>query len=359
LSVITIAHDYQPPITQQWGLNLQTQFARAFLFEVGYVGTRGTKLIRTRELNQASLASASNPIRGVTTNTTANINQRVPYQGFPAFNGIRQVESGGGSWYHGLEASVTKRFGKGLQFLASYTFARSLDSDGFAVETLAAGGTNNGDQNDWRQRYGPSNFNRDHRFVASWVYEFPYPAKLKSFAGRTLGGWALTGVATFQSGRHLTLTGTNASNVTGITGDRVQMAPGCSYDQLVTSGSATSRLNNYFNPACILRSAPTAANPIGLPVWPVIGNDNIGAAFGNSGVGIATGPAQNNFDLALLKRTKITETKNVEFRAEFFNAFNTPQFGNPNTVFSGASFGAITATSVNPRIVQLALKVNF
>lgn len=295
----------------------------------------------------------------MTTNTTANINQRVPYQGFPAFNGIRQVESGGGSWYHGLEASLTKRFSKGLQFLASYTFARSLDSDGFAVETLAAGGTNNGDQNDWRQRYGPSNFNRDHRFIASWVYELPSPARLKSFAGRALGGWSLTGVATFQSGRHLTLTGTNASNVTGITGDRVQMAAGCTYDQLVTSGSVTSRLNNYFNPACISRSAPTAANPIGLPVWPVIGNDNIGTAFGNSGVGIVTGPAQNNFDLALLKRTRITETKNVEFRAEFFNAFNTPQFANPNTVFSGASFGAITATSVNPRIVQLALKVNF
>lgn len=358
LSVITIAHDYQPPITQQWGLNLQTQFRRDFLFEVGYVGTRGTRLIRTRELNQASLASAANPIRGVTTNTTANINQRIPYQGFPAFNGIRQVESGGGSWYHGLETSLTKRFSRGLQFLASYTFGRSLDSDGFAVETLAVGGTNNGNQNDWHQRYGPSNFNRDHRFIASWVYEFPGPANLKNFAGRALGGWSLNGVATFQSGRHLTLNGTNASNVTGITGDRLQLAAGCTYDQLVTSGSVTSRLNNYFNPACIARSAPTAANPNGLAVWPVIGNDGIATTFGNSGVGIVTGPAQNNFDLALIKRTPITETKNVEFRAEFFNAFNTPQFANPNTGF-GNSYGTITATSVNPRIIQLALKVNF
>jgi hypothetical protein len=168
----------------------------------------------------------------------------------------------------------------------------------------------------------------------------------------------LTGVATFQSGRHLTLTGANASNAAGITGDRLQLASGCTYDQLVTPGSVTSRLNNYLNPACIARSAPTAANPNGLAVWPVIGNDNIGTAFGNSGVGIVTGPAQNNFDLALLKRTRITETKNVEFRAEFFNAFNTPQFANPNTVF-GNSYGIITATSVNPRIIQIALKLNF
>jgi hypothetical protein len=359
LSVITLAHDYQPPITQQWGLNLQTQFLSDFLWEVGYVGARGTKLIRTRELNQASSASATNPIRGVTTNTVANVRDRVPYQGFPAFNGIRQVESGGGSWYHGLETSLTKRFSKGLQFLASYTFARAFDSDGFAVETLAAGGTNNGDMNDWRQRYGPSNFNRDHRFVLSGIYELPTPGGFKNgLAGRLLSGWSLTGVVTIQSGRHLTLTGTNASNVFGITADRLQLAAGCTYDQLTTKGSVTSRLNNYFNAACIARSAPTAANPNGIATWPIIGNDNIGTTFGNSGVGIVTGPAQNNVDLALRKVTRITEAKNVEFRAEFFNAFNTPQFANPNTTF-GNSYGLITATSVNPRVVQLALKLAF
>jgi hypothetical protein len=185
------------------------------------------------------------------------------------------------------------------------------------------------------------------------------PANLKTLAGHALTGWALTGVATFQSGRHLTLTGTNASNATGITGDRLQLAAGCTYDQFVTAGSVTSRLNGYFNPACIMRSAPTAANPIGLPIWPVVGNDNTATTFGNSGVGIVTGPAQNNIDISLRKRTRITENTNVEVRAEFFNAFNTPQFANPNTTFSGASFGAITATSVNPRIIQLALKVNF
>ena len=205
LSVITIAHDYQPPIVQQWGLNLQTQFRRDFLLEVGYVGTRGTKLIRTRELNQASLASVANPIRGVTTNTTANINQRLLFRAF-----LHSTVSGRSNWeaVRGITAwkpASPNASAEGSQFLASYTFGRSLDSDGFAVETLAVGGTNNGDQHDWRERYGPSNFNRDHRFITSWVYELPGPANLKSFAGRALGGWSLTGVATFQSGRHLQL----------------------------------------------------------------------------------------------------------------------------------------------------------
>jgi hypothetical protein len=94
----------------------------------------------------------------------------------------------------------------------------------------------------------------------------------------------------------------------------------------------------------------------------VIGSDGIGTAFGDSGVGIVRGPDQNNFDLALIKNTKVgwpSENLNLEFRVEMFNAFNHPQFSNPDNSFSDSSFGQISSTSVNPRIVQLALKLNF
>jgi hypothetical protein len=123
--------------------------------------------------------------------------------------------------------------------------------------------------------------------------------------------------------------------------------PGCT--RYGTSGSVANRLNNYFNTSCF-------ENPA------VIGDDGIGTAFGDSGVGIVRGPDQRNFDLAIIKRTRapfLGEAANLEFRAELFNAFNTPQFSNPDNSFSSPTFGQISTTSVNPRIVQFALKFNF
>lgn len=171
-----------------------------------------------------------------------------------------------------------------------------------------------------------------------------------------LGGWTISGVTTFQSGFPLTLTGTNSNNAFGITTDRAQLAPGCTYGDLATAGSVTSRLNNYFNSNCILRTATGAAT------WQIIGDDGRATAFGNSGVGVITGPGQRNWDISLLKRTPVGtlgENGYLELRAEFFNAFNTPQFANPGINVSAANFGVISATSVNPRVVQLAVKINF
>jgi hypothetical protein len=279
----------------------------------------------------------------VTTNTVANIPMRRPILGFSRH---LQVESAGASWYSGLELSVTKRFSRGLQFLASYTWSKSLDSDGVAVDTTSQAGGNIGNQNDPRQRYGPSSFHRPHRFVFSYVYELPVPPNLGALTGRLLSGWAVTGVTTIQSGRNLTITGTNSNNIFGITTDRAQLAAGCTHDQLVTSGPAHEKLNSYFNATCFTG-------------WPIIGNDGIGTDFGNSGTGIVSGPDQRNFDIGILKRTQLTESTNLEFRAELFNAFNTPQFADPITDRTSATFGTITSTKVSPRIVQLALKLNF
>ncbi|MBA3243306.1 MAG: TonB-dependent receptor, partial [Acidobacteria bacterium] len=147
LSATAIAQDYRPSRTQQYSLNLQTELAPNLLLEVGYVGTRGDHLIRTRSINQAQLASTTNPIRGVTTNTLANVPQRVPIQGFSASN-FSVVESAGMARYNGLEVSLTKRFSQGLQLLTSYTFSKSLDTDGANTQTASSGGNTTGNQND-------------------------------------------------------------------------------------------------------------------------------------------------------------------------------------------------------------------
>ena len=348
LTSFTDAQDFRPAIVQQYNVNLQTEIATDLLLEVGYVGTRGTHLMRQRSLDQAQLASASHPIRGETTNTLANVPLREPILGFSP-DGLVQVESGGASKYDGLEVSLTKRFRYGLQFLASYTFSKTLDTDAADVVTSAAGNfITIGDQNNPKQRYGVANFSRPHRFVLSYIYELPSPRN--QFMG-FLRGWSLAGVTTIQAGQALTITNTNPNNVFGISEDRAQIASGCTTGQLVTKGSLESRLKNYFNTTCF-------TNP------PVIGDDGVATDFGNSGVGIVKGPDQVNFDIAIIKRTGIArwlgEKSNLEFRAEMFNSFNHPQFANPDTSLSdGPAFGQISSTSVNPRIVQFALKLNF
>jgi hypothetical protein len=342
-----LAQDYRPSMTQQYSLNLQMLLPKQLLLEIGYVGARGTHLLRTRSVDQALLASATNPIRGVTTNTVANITARLPFQGFTP-SGLQQVESAGSSWYNALETTLSRHVGKNLEFIAAYTFSRLLDTDGGNASLTQGGNVVTLGNQVGSSRYGPADFNREHRLVISYVYQIPNPLKDQGF-GRVTGEWAVSGVSTFQSGQRLTISATNSNNVFGITADRAQLAAGCTASQLGSSGSLESRLNGYFNASCF---APFA----------IIGDDGKGTAFGNSGVGIVKGPGQGNFDISLSKRTALgflNEASNLEFRAEFFNAFNTPQFANPDANFSSATFGRITNTAVNPRIIQLALKLHF
>ncbi|HTS26810.1 MAG TPA: carboxypeptidase-like regulatory domain-containing protein [Bryobacteraceae bacterium] len=338
--------DYRSPTLQHYSMGLQTKLIRDLVLDVTYNGARGTHLLEVRSINEAQLASTSNPIRGVTTNTVANIPLRVPYQGFTA-SSMQDIGANGESWYNALDVSLEKRLSHGLQFLASYTFARTLATDTGSVSG-SNGGTATGDQNSRSQRYGPDSFIRDQRFVVSAFYALPGPANSKSLAGQVLGGWRLAGVVTVQAGQRLTLTTSTATNVFGVTTDRVQLALGCTYPDLATSGSIQSRLTGYFNKTCVTTA-------------PVIGADAKGTTFGNAGVGIVRGPGQANADLSLIKQFGVPrwDRGRFEFRTEFFNAFNHPQFANPSVSFSSASFGQILTTNVNPRVIQFALKLTF
>jgi outer membrane receptor protein involved in Fe transport len=348
LSLTIIDQNLRPPTLQRYSLGLQTKLLRDLVLDVSYTGARNTHLLRSRSINQANLASDSNPIRGVTTNSVANIAQRVPFQGFSSSQ-LTDIEPSGASWYNALNVSLDKRFSHGLQFLASYTYSRLLSTDSFASNG-ANGGSATGNQNDPRQRYGPDAFVRDQRFVLSAVYALPGPKDLRSFLGEALGGWQVGTVTTIQSGQRLTITQTNSNNVFGITSDRAQISAGCTYSQLVNSGSVQQNLNGYFNKACF----PNA--------FPIIGADGRGTTFGNAGIGIVRGPGQNNVDFSVIKRFPITglgESTRLEFRAEFFNMFNHPNFANPTLAENSAAFGRILTTLVNPRVVQFALKLGF
>ena len=362
---------FRPPILQRYSMGLQAVVSKDWTVEVGYQGSRGTKLLQSRSFNQAALASPANPIRGETTNTVqspltltgGNLGLRVPIQGFdPAFSTF--IESAGASWYNALGASVGKRFSHGLQLLASYTWASALETNPSYTTGSFAGGTRLGDQNSSRANYGFDDFIRPQRLIVSYLYELPGFNSRSSLKTRLLGGWSVAGIATFQNGQKLTITETNSLNAYGITnsqGDRAQLASSCTNSTLVNHGSVTAKLDNYFNNPCFT-----------LP--PVIGDDGLATAFGNAGNGIVSGPDQRNFDISVIKKIALTETKALEFRAEFFNAFNTPSFANPPlnagtvtqdpttglpTFQPDSSFGKIIETSVAPRIIQFALKLHF
>ena len=346
-SVNTLSPTFRPAVVQELSFNLQAELRRGWLLEVGYVGARGTHSQRFRSLNQALDASYKNPIRGVTSNAIANIGLRVPVPGIPA-DSLQEMESEGSYWYKGLEASLTKRSAHGFQFLASYTFSKTLDTDGANINGTSSGSVLTlGNQNSEAQRWGRASFDRRHRFVFSetWTIRSPSPR----FQRVLFGGWDLAAVATIQSGNALTIADTNADNVFGISEDRAALTGTCTKSQFVNRGGVESKLGGYFNASCF-------TNP------PIIGSDGIGTAFGNTATGLVDGPGQANLDLAVSKTVALSwphEGGTFQFRAEFFNALNHPQFANPDANLTSPTFGLISSTAVSARVGQLALRFNF
>ena len=343
----SLAQNIKPPFSQHFSLDLQTQLARDFVFDLAYAGAASTRLIEANQVNQASLASPANPIRGETTNTVNNIALRVPYEGWGS-NTLYIVKSDGRAWYNSLQASVTKRFSHGLQFIAAYTWARDLTNVPGQVVGGGFGGGIFGDQHNLNSNYGPDIFIRPQRFVLSYIYDIPYPGNASSAGGKILGGWYLAGVTTAQSGHPLfALNGKDVSNIYGIYQNRPDYTPGCTVRK---TGSVESRINEYFNTSCFTEPA-------------VIGDDGVGTGFGNAPFGNIKGPGQFVSDVSLGKDIPIRwpkEAAQLNFKADFFNIFNHPVFADPSTDYeSGGATGTVSGTVSNPRVIQLSLKYLF
>ena len=348
LSSVATRLTIRPAITQEYAFNVQTAMTPTLALQIGYVGSNANHLIYSHSINQAGLATPQNPIRGQTTSTLSNLALRVPYQGWdPA--GFMEQGSDGRSNFNGLEVTLKKHLSHGLQFLSAYTWSKTLSTGAANVVGSTFGEGTIGDQNNLYAGYGEANFSRRHRWIVSAIYELPSFDHGSGVAGKVSSGWALSTVLTLQSGTPLTFLNTNSNNLFGTSSDFAYLdvsAPGCD-GLLDLGGSVRSRMNEYFNTNCF--NSP-----------PRISSDG-GTGFGNTRPGLLRGPAQHNVDLSLRKTTALTEQLALEFRAEFFNAFNSTQFSNPDTTFSDGvpEFGRITATSVAPRVGQLALKLKF
>ncbi|HUA18641.1 MAG TPA: carboxypeptidase-like regulatory domain-containing protein [Bryobacteraceae bacterium] len=332
------------PLVRQYNFNIQYEFAPRWILEVGYVGSSAINLVDTyHDYNIPLLASPSDPINGITTNTTENAGARVPYLGYIP-GGLTGTAFDGSSNFNSLQVTVRKQFSHGLTFQASYTWNKDLgDVNG---SLTGANEANSNNPMYLNQQYGPLYFNHPQRLIINYAYDLPL-GQHQGFLGYLLGGWNISGVTTVQDGTPLTITDSTGGSIYGLTSSRAQMCPGASYGTAKTPGSTVNNLNDYVN-----------FNAFCSADLPQIGD---GTGFGNSGVGILLGPGQFNFDASLIKTTKLGERQTLIFRAEAFNLFNHPQFGNPANlaVSTPAAFGAITTSSVNPRILQLALKYYF
>jgi outer membrane receptor protein involved in Fe transport len=325
------------PYLQQYSLNLQYEFPGQMLLEVGYVGSKGTHLPWTRNVNPSILASPTNPVNGETTNTTTNAINRVRYPGF-SNTGFTQVQTGADSNYNSLQTSVTKRLSHGLQFLASYTWAKSID-DGSGSSGSTLSGIS-GDPTDTKQARGLSDFDRRHRFTFSYVYGIPawgFGLNDSAFGQKFFSGWQVSGVTTVQTGSPINITDSRGASLFGSTASRASWAPGATVETATLSGSTEDRLRQYFNTAAFVSA---------------------GTLWGDTGRNILTGPGQSNIDVSLTKMTPFMESRSIEWRVEVFNALNHPNFGNPSGALSTPStFGQIRTVVANARLIQFGLRI--
>jgi len=359
----------QTPLVRQYNLGIQYEVARSYVLEVAYVGSSGINIgDYSHNVNLAQLASPSNPINGITTNTVQNASARVPYLGFTPI-GLQQNAFNAIYNYNSLQATIRKQFSRGFGFQGAYTWSKNLSNVGFNSSNL-----NN--PNDMDQQYGQTPYSRPHRFFVGYQYDLPF--KASGVVGKFVQGWAASGATLIQTGNPLTLfdnrggtiyTGAPPTNGSDKGASRAQLCPGVTYSEIATSGSVKDRLGKagdlsvkrFFDVTKFSNLTNTATCP-----FPAIGN---GTDFGNSGVGIVRGPGQTNTDFSITKTTPIGEKQSIQFRSEFFNLFNHPQFAIPATAGaagfnqllfpSSPNFGLITATSINPRLIQFALRYQF
>ena len=334
------------PYAQDWNLNVQKSFGADWLFQMGYVGTTGVKLPRFIEDNPAVFIPGQS--------SENNVNQRRLYSGCTAatpnncvYGSVGEIAGIANSSYNALQSSLRKRFSHGLSFLASYTFSKSIDDvSSFNITGSAASpvaGENDLPQNPFNlaAERGRSMFDARHRFVLSYEWSLPWWRQPHAWYQHALGNWQLNGITTFMSGTPFTvfdsqdvsLEGT-APEITGFSANRPNLVG--------DPNSGPQTVQEWFNVNAFQRLNPVTQ----------------AGQFGTAGRNIVQGPGLQEWDFSIFKNIPMAESKQLQFRAEFFNVFNHANFRLPDSDISSPTFGQIQE-ALPPRLVQLALKFLF
>lgn len=329
----------------KWSLNVQQEVAPDTTVEAGYSGTRGTHLIR------ANILLNTKPREFRDGRAFILLRQKQPNQ---AFNRMRWRIADGTSDYHALRLSATKRFSHNFQFQSSYTFSKSIDESSTWV---GSGDFGSSDRNGFRREKerGLSGFDVRQSFDTNFVIDLP-GTSLSGAAGTILGGWTLSSIMRFNSGFPFYLNqdfprdGSNRTRY--VSGPSLNLAPGADQGEVNPQNP-----DQYYNPDNYL--------PLETADF---GTSSAGFFMGTIGKNHIIGPGVANFDLTLMKDTPVPvlgESGSLEFRAEFFNLFNRPNFSLPNTrVYDRkgkpqAKRAEIESTAKNSREIQFALKLVF
>jgi Carboxypeptidase regulatory-like domain/TonB dependent receptor-like, beta-barrel len=322
----TINSEFKNPYVQSWNLNIEHQLSTTMGLTVAYVGSKGTHLRIARNVNQVffSGTTAERPFPSVSASSAIAPGRTL--------GNITTVDSGANSSYNALWVTLNKKTSHGLQFNTSYTFSKSIDNNSLSSQGVIV-------QNslDIANSRGLSDFDVRHRFVISGFYELPFKGN------RLYEGWQLGLISQAQSGNPLSV----VTSVTGFTG------VGTLRPDLTGAVSATGNPNQWFsNPTAFVVPCTTPSTPSTCH-------------FGSLGRNAITGPGFVNTDFSVVKNTKITERINAQFRTEFFDLFNTANFGNPNLTVGNPRFGVISSTRFptgdfgSSRQIQFALKLQF
>jgi hypothetical protein len=356
--VITVTSQNMPtPYAQHYNLLFQQELPARTLMEVAYVGTSGTKLPRFRQIDQAYITQAQinqlSPdvvtrmeLMGIPPPAaqflSGHINlipsiARGPFFGYAQ---IFQAEDTISSNYDSLQVKVDKRFSHGLSSLLAYTWSKSIDGASVFFGSGANATTIFPQDNyNLRAERGNSDFDIRQRLSWSFLYQLPTAQRLPKAIGN---GWQVGGILSLQTGQPFSVLSGQDNSSTGLGNDRPNL--------IGDPNTGPHTVQQWFNTAAFTQ------NPV--------------LTFGNAGRNIVTGPGFHNFDFSVMKNTKIRETANLQFRAEFFNIFNHPSFALPANILAAPNFGTLFQTpdaaqnnvglgSGGPRLIQLAVKLSF
>jgi Carboxypeptidase regulatory-like domain len=348
----------QTPYSQQWNISFQRAFTSSTTATIAYVGSVNRHLQSNPDVNAVpQLLAPGSAIQS--------------YRPFNRFGGSSLIDYAGNANYNALQATLERRFSRGLSFLAAYTYSSALDD---AFLPLGGTGQSGSGYRNWRQLgysfdYGPSFFDTRQRFTLNTQYELPVGSGKRylnrtGFINQVAGGWALALLFRVQTGQPLIVLPNNDPTNLGNNNTAYAYRNG---DPFATGGSPTSS-----NSACATRTrtVQTWINPcsfVNPPPAQVTGQSDL-RPYGPPGRTTFFGPGYNRIDLSALKNFPVFRETYLQFRADIFNLFNTPAYGQPSSNL-GSGFGQITSErfggtgtageSPDARVVQFALKYIF
>lgn len=347
----------RPQTTSQINFTLEYQLDNATSFSAGYVGQKGTHLVAPHEANQ--------PLPGTGPfSTWTNLNTRRPlYNLLPNVGNIALTEASATMDYHSLQASARRRFRGGLEFLASYTYGKTLtDNLGYYGSSFTQGeGAYWQNAYDRRGNRGQAFFDVRHNFTVAGLWDIPvghgkrFGSGMNKVSDLLLGGWGINYSLAARGGFPITVrTGTD------LTGQAVRGNVRANYYRKMTINESLRTVDNWFGLPTDTAARTTFFCAAGVDNGTCAYGQPGQGFFGTAGIGTERGPGFFNLDLSIGKKFNVTERQYVDFRAEFFNSTNHVSWAPPGAnIANPGTFGQVTSQVQNPRNIQFGLKYYF